>query len=385
MPRQRFNTLTLFNFKKLVGKYRKAPLAGKLIVWASIIGLSSIFVWVQSPETAIPYLTSVSVIAATIHVLITYTAHLLVIIPNALHLMIMPFTLGYYWALGESDTAVITNINTIYTWGALLGVVTTPLFIWAVLSLTRGKLWVTFTIGYLLVDLFGLAWAEAQPLMGLWIPLILAVGTVIIRSKFLHRLIRRDRYTTGETTFLSENKPDASALTVTALEEFGKYDVVPFVDEFFDCLIITKNRVFAAYSLNLEKTIRPAVGERGNMKLRYKGADLDVEMGYILNQTADVSKYYSISKADITPLVICHDRTLPKDKRIIAQKVTHKQAGAFTTESLSGMVYLIAPEKLSFLETGWRDAVLSKRTQKRVKEFFTDSKTEEKSQPQKGK
>lgn len=364
--KKRFNTLTLLNAKKLAHKYRKTPLLNKGIFWAAFILLPTLFMLSQGTTNLTPVFMAVSTIAVSIHILISYTQYLLIILPNLVHFVVMPFTLGYYWVLGQAETIVITDLNIVYSWGALIGVISTPLFIWAVVKLTRGKMWLTFVLAYVSVDLLGLAWIENQPSLGLFIPLILATAVLLIRSKILHRLMKKDKYSTAPSNIFLDNKNTAKELTQDLLSSSEDIVIPLEAQDFFDHLIINKNRVFAVYSLDLEKSIKVSADENNDIQLRYRGEIITTEMGVVLHELSRLSKRFAFQKTDMTPLILCHNKTLPPDKKFLGTKVTRKGVQISSEDIFDGIVYFIHADKLPLIHSVWKKHTLSKTTQKRI-------------------
>lgn len=103
-------------------------------------------------------------------------------------------------------------------------------------QINQRKMWLTFVLAYVSVDLLGLAWIENQPSLGLFIPLILATAVLLIRSKILHRLMKKDKYSTAPSNIFLDNKNTAKELTQDLLSS-SEDIVIPL--EAQDFLIIS--------------------------------------------------------------------------------------------------------------------------------------------------
>lgn len=378
----RFNRITLANTKKLFGVYRYAKPLGKLAFWASFIILPSLLLWNSSGfESAQSLAIGLASISLGIHLFISYTEYIAVLIPNIIHLMIMPFPFGYYWIIHKNDpNAVFTGIMDIYTPGAVLGAITTVLIVLGVIKLTRGKMWLTFTLVYVCVDFVGMLWVEAQPSAGLLIPATLIAVVLFIRSKLLHRLIFKKKHITEVDNLFKLNETEkAQSATREILEsEFQDDTVIPLGNGgFFEYIVITKNRIFLIYSLSLHRSLNLVRDLNKGTQVKLRDNSTHLEFGKLMQEAVKLSKKYSLPSADMTPVILCHNNALPRDKRFLAVKVGKKNAGIKNNETYMGLLYLIGGEKSHLLHDVWKKHTLSKKTLKFLKRNSSDDRKEE--------
>lgn len=377
----RFNKITPSNIKKLVGQYRRTKLLYKAVFWLSLTILPMLFMWAQSSfNESLPLGVMLFSFSLSVHVIISYTAYIAAIIPNILHVMIMPLSFGFYWLFQFSGPeSFYDDLLQIYTVGAVFGFIFTALYVWAVITLTRGHMWLTFIIGYVLVDLFGLFLAEPLMNIAALIPFIIGGLVIGLRSKAFHRLVFKGKHTTAvENLFSSNLTEEAEAKTEKLLEEqFKDSLIIPLSSDEFKHMVVTDNRVFLIYSLELERSMSVVGDLKKGIQIKYRGNPTHVEFGYLIREAEKLSKKFSIPSSDITPVILCHEKTLPKDKRFMATKVSKKTASLKNQSSMSGLVYLIHAEKVSQMKDAWRKHALSKSTLKTLKKYRTDDREEE--------
>lgn len=97
----------------------------------------------------------------------------------------------------------------------------------------------------------------------------------------------------------------------------------------------------------------------------------------MMQESVKLSKKYSLPSADMTPVILCHDNALPRDKRFLAVKVSKKNAGIKNNETYMGLLYLIGGEKSNLLHDVWKKHTLSKKTLKFLNRNSSDDRNEE--------
>lgn len=368
------NRISIANTKKAMTSYRRWKWYSKLIIWASIVAIPTVFFLARNDyPTAGVMATGLSLFCLCIHLLLTYTKYLAFIIPTVIHIVTMPLVFGIYWAAGRlaNNGNVSARINDIYVQGAFFGIVYCLIAFPLMFKFTRGRLWLSFLILYVSVDLLGVLASVYMQRLGLWIPVIITAIVLLVRSELIQRLIfKRQRYVIAEDNIFARNKHDqAQENVLDALEKANLVNVPLHTDSFFDYLVITPNRIFAVYALHLGKKLSTSLDSKGDIKLISAGEYLDQEIGYIGDQASSLSKKWRISARDITPVVVC-DNTSPKGRDFIGVAVNQKGATFAGSNVFSGMVYFLNKDNVDMLHTAWKKHTVSTKTTKTINSTF---------------
>lgn len=368
----RLNRINFDSVTKVALKYRKARWYYKVFAGLAIAGLPALALLDVSPHYAGLFFAGMSSVLLILHMVVSYTKYVTLLIPNILHIMIMPFSFGLYWGSGIGNSMTSSQFLSIYTQGSLFGSIYTILVIPIVFKVTRGRPWLTFSIIYFFVDFFALFTTQYVPQLGLLNPVIVTAIILALRSKLLHKLVFKSKYRTTSNSFLEQNSKTIGFFTNRLNESFSDNTEVKKLDEseFFDYTITTPNRVFVVYALQLPHKLTLSFHDTGT-KLSYLGTAQDQEIGIISQEAVKFSKRWGIPAKDITPIVL-GDRVLAKKYGFIGVNVKQKEASLKGHFSEVGMVYFLDITKLDTLETAWKNHTITHKSKPKKKRGKTD-------------
>ena len=368
------NRISLTTIVNLSHKYRKVKWYYKLFAWLAIAGLPALALLDVNSKDAGLMFSGLATVGLILHILITYTKYVTLLIPNILHIMIMPFSFGLYWGSGISDTMTTDQFLSLYSQGSLFGIIYTVLTIPAVFKFTRGKPWLTFSIIYVLVDFLSLIFTQYMPQLGLLTPVVITTVVIFLRSKLFHKLAFSKAYTLSENSILDKNisKKNIGYFNNRLDETLSDHaKVFPLgEDSFFNYIIITKNRIFAAYNLELSNKLSITFQDEGT-KLTYRGSTQEQELGVILQEASKLSRRWNIPGKDVTPIVL-GNRLFIKKQDFLGIHVTKKGASVKGSSIDSGMVYFVSVTGAGIIETAWKKHTLTKKSMKLAKKLETD-------------